>query len=147
MEELQKKELKFSLNQTVKAIVVVTTLFLLASIAPDIILGDFDMSYLFSSDCIAQLLILLAIDGVMMGICLYQRSNNVLTYGNYGFSFGGKTYSYSMVTKLVAVHRGRHGTYYHLYAGDEIIYKFSYFYDNKDDFIALLQKNGVLIIA
>lgn len=79
-------------------------------------------------------------------VYLYQRKNNVLEFGNYGFQVKGNTYAYTQVTKLVARHRGNRDTSYHLYVGDEIVFKFSHYYENKDEFVEYLQRNGVQII-
>ncbi|MBQ8504618.1 MAG: hypothetical protein IJ491_10140 [Clostridia bacterium] len=98
------------------------------------------------SDIFFSFIIILALS-LLTGAVIYQYYNNILEYSNYGFTFKGTTYSYSQATKLVAVHYHRFGTYYHLYSGDEIIYRFSASYENKDDFIEVLQKNGVLIVT
>ena len=75
---------------------------------------------------------------------LYQRKNNVLVYDTDGFSVNGKTYAFSDITEFKAVSI-RFGTHYYIYVGEEIVFKFSIAYDNKDDFICLLQDSGVKI--
>lgn len=153
MEKFQKKELKYSLKKTGYAMLLVLLLFAAATLLPELIIDHIDFGYppapdfLDDSDYTGSVFCVAAVIAVFFLVALYQRINNVLYYGNYGFSFDGVTYSFDKVTKLVAVHHGRKGTFYHLYVGDEIIYKFSTMYENKDDFIAVLQKNGVLIIA
>ncbi len=109
--------------------------------------SGFDLSLLLDSDVIIFGLIYVTVIVGYLGIYAYQYNNNILEYGNYGFVVQDKTYSYSQASKLVVGRRGRHGTFYHLYVGDEVIFKFSTVYENKDDFIEVLQKNGVLIVA
>lgn len=109
--------------------------------------SGFDSSFFTDPEVLVFIVCYLVVSAIYIGVYIYQRYNNVLEYGNYGFATGGRTFSYKQATKLVAVHRRRHGTFYHLYVDNEIVFRFSRMYENKDDFIEMLQKNGVLIIA
>ncbi len=143
---MEKKILRVSMKTLFSGIAIIFAL-IIAVFAIMLVIGELDFDFFKTSEVIRTSMIFLIVISVYICVYIYQYYNNVLEYGNYGFATAGKTYSYSQATKLVAIHRGRHGTYYHLYVGDEIVFRFSRMYENKDDFIELLQKNGVLIVA
>lgn len=143
---MEKKILRVSMKEVFKAISLLLGIGIIMMLVI-LIAGDFDFKVFYDAEISSSAIIFIIVTVGFLGVYTYQHYNNVLEYGNFGFAVGGATYSYGQVTKLVAVHRGRHGTYYHLYVGDEVVFRFSGMYENKDDFIELLQRNGVLIVA
>ena len=143
---MEKKFLRVSMKEVFKAIGILCGLVGIMAIVL-FVASDFDFEVFLDEEIVPSAFIFLIVTLVFTAVYTYQHYNNVLEYGNFGFAVGGATYSYGQVTKLVAVHRGRHGTYYHLYVGDEVVFGFSGMYENKDHFIELLQRNGVLIVA
>ncbi len=152
MSEYVKKELRVSLKGLFNGVLLLFGVF--AAVALIVCVGvgsafegSLDFSMLFEPEVSSRFIAFLGVALVFVAVYLYQYFNNILVYGNFGFVVNEKTYSYQQVSKLKSVHRGRNGTFYHLYVEDEVVFKFSTMYANKDDFISVLQKNGVPIIA
>lgn len=143
MENLERKTLRYSKKDLIISVCIMVGFIVFILIAA---IPDSNFMFEIISDKVYAL-ILIVVLACFIGALIYQYYNNILEYGSCGFIFKDVTYSYSQVTKLVTGRRGRYGTYYHIYVGDEIIYRFSAAYENKDDFIMTLQKNGVLIVA
>lgn len=148
---MERKELKFSAKTIRDFAMGMVGIFLLSALVFAVITGgeygiEGIIEAFMDEDVLVRGVIFLGVALVFLLVYIYQRKNNVLEFGNYGFQVKGKTYSYSQVTKLVTVNRGRYGTFYHLYVGDEVVFKFSHYYENKDEFVAHLQSNNVTIM-
>lgn len=143
---MEKKFLRVSMKMLFASMAIVLAL-VFAMLTGMFCVSGFDFDLFYDKNVITFITISALVMCGFIAVYTYQYYNNVLEYGNYGFAVGGITYYYRQATKLVAVHRRKHGTYYHLYVDDEVVFRFSRMYENKDDFIELLQKNGVLIVA
>ncbi len=143
---MEKKFLRVSMKEVYKTIGLLCGLVGIIAIVL-FVAGDFYSDVFYDDEIIRTAVFFVIITAGFWVVYAYQYRNNILEYGAFGFVTGGVTYSYSQVTKLASVHRGRYGTYYHIYVGNEVVFKFSTIYENKDDFIELLQRNGVLIIT
>ena len=149
---MEKKELRFSLK-TIKMIILLSFAVPAAYIVLYFLVGatqvpDFDMltDYVFSSEFLSFLIIYYIILGIDLCYSLYQRKHNILEFGSYGFQVKGIAYSYDQVSRLVTVRRRYRRSVrisYHLYVGEEVVFRFSKNYDNFDEFINLLVKNQV----
>lgn len=148
---MERKELKFSAKTIRDFALGMVGIFLLSALVVAVIVGgeygiEGIIEAFMDEDVLVRGVIFLGVTLVFLLVYIYQRKNNVLEFGNYGFQVKGNTYAYTQVTNLVAINRGRYGTFYHLYVGDEVVFKFSHYYENKDEFVAHLQSNNVTII-
>ena len=148
---MEKKELRLDTKTIKEYAVIMCAIWVIVTVVPSAVYVfefGFDgiLEFFFEPQMLGRVLIYGVTTIVLVLFYCYQRKNNVLESGNYGFQVKGNTYAYTQVTKLVARHRGNRDTSYHLYVGDEIVFKFSHYYENKDEFVEYLQRNGVQII-
>lgn len=140
----EKKTLRYSLK-TIKLFCFVFGLLIAFAVIGGAVAAEGDFSLFLETDILVRLGLMIFLPVIYALVMLHQRNNNVLYYGRFGFSVNGKTYAYSQVTHVKTVHRGRWGTYHHIYVGDEVVFKFSRFYENLNDFMDALQDNDVKV--
>lgn len=144
---MEKKELKISKKSIIRsaAIFLGAMVFLLLL---TVIVSGGDFEIFFDDEIMLHIGLLAVVFVGCIVYMIYLRKTNILYYGDFGFSVKGTTYSFNQVTMLKTVyHRQRYGhtVRYHIYVEGNVVFKFSRSYENKDDFVALLQKNGVRI--
>lgn len=148
---MEKKELKISKKSIIRsaAFFLGAMVFLLLL---TVIVSGGDFEIFFDDEIMLHIGLLAVVFVGYIAYMIYLSKTNILYYGNFGFSVKGTTYSFNQVTMLKTVyHRQRYGhtvryhIRYHIYVEGNVVFKFSRSYENKDDFVALLQKNGVRI--